>query len=214
MTNRSLKMGSNVLGCITAIVAFLLLPSTPVLGQAPGQMGATQTTDAARTRMNTDSEREAEMDSLTAAHPDKTDPKHLAAAQAQLQEDFVRILNLHNQLANVATGQAAIDYHFISDAATELRKRAGRVQQILFVTKAGGSQQSQPKELKYEDTEIKLALVALCKRIRSFVTNPVIENPGTVDTMQLAKAREDLEGVIELTGRIKKSADRLSKSAP
>jgi hypothetical protein len=210
MPTRFVKRGLSATAFVIAILAFLHFPATPALGQK----GQNPTSDSARTRMNTDSEREAEMDSLTATHADKTDPKHLAAAQAQLQEDFVRILNLHNQIADVATGNTAIDYHFISDAATEIRKRAGRVQQTLLLTKAGGPQQSQPKELKYEDAQIKLALVALCKRIRSFVTNPVIENPGTVDTMQLAKAREDLEGVIELTSRIKKSADRLSKSAP
>jgi hypothetical protein len=214
MTSRSFNMALNVLGSITAALAFLLLPATPVQGQSTTTRASTPTTDSARTRMTTDSEREAEMDSLTATRPDKSDPKRLSAAQAQIQEDFVHILNLHNQIANVATGKAAIDYHFISDAAAEIRKRAGRVQQTLSLTKVAGTQQAQPKKVKYEDAQINLALVVLCQRIRSFVTNPVIENPGTVDAMQLAKAREDLAVVIELSGRIKKSADRLGKSAP
>jgi hypothetical protein len=210
MTNRSVKIALNVLGCATAILAFLLLPSTAAMGQrmpVPSE-------DAARTRMTSDGEREAQMESLGATHADKTDPKRLAAAQAQIQEDFVQILTLHNQIANVATGQTAIDYHSISDAVAEIRKRAGRVQQTLFITKVAGQQQHQPKKLKYEDAQIKLALTALCQRIKSFITNPVIANPGTVDAMQLAKAREDLGGIIELSGSIKKSADRLSKSSP
>jgi hypothetical protein len=210
MTNRSVKIALNVLGCVTAILAFLLLPSTAAMGQrmpVPSE-------DAARTRMTSDGEREAQMESLGATQADKTDPKRLAAAQAQIQEDFVQILTLHNQIANVATGQTAIDYHSISDAVAEIRKRAGRVQQTLFITKVAGQQQNQPKKLKYEDAQIKLALTALCQRIKSFITNPVIANPGTVDAMQLAKAREDLGGIIELSGSIKKSADRLSKSSP
>jgi hypothetical protein len=210
MTNRYMKAGLNVLALITATLALLLLHPTAAFGQrmpVPNQ-------DSARTKMTTDGEREAEMDSLSATHPNKSDPKRLSAAQAQIQEDFVQILTLHNQIANIATGQAAIDYHSVSDAVAEIRKRAGRVQQTLSLTKVAGTQQNQPKKLKYEDAQIKLALVALCQRIKSFVTNPVIENPGTVDAMQLAKAREDLDGVIELSGRIKKSADRLSKSTP
>jgi hypothetical protein len=214
MTSRSFKMVLNVLCSVTAVFAFLLLPPTPVRCQSSTTRTSTPTSDSARTRITSEGEREAEMDSLTATHPNKTDPKHLSAAQAQIQEDFTHIVSLHNQIANVATGQASIDYHSISDAAAEIRKRASRVQQTLALTKLAGTQQTQTKKLKYEDAQIKLALVALCQGIRSFVTNPVIENPGTADAMQLAKAREELSGVIELSGRIKKSADRLSKSTP
>jgi len=54
-------------------------------------------------------------------------------------------------------------------------------------------------------------LIKLCKEIRSFVTNPIIENPNTVDAVQLPRARHDLESLIQLSGIIKKDADRLIK---
>ena len=54
-------------------------------------------------------------------------------------------------------------------------------------------------------------LVKLCNQIRSFVTNPSIENPGTINVEQMTKARRDLESLIQLSGRIKKEADKLSR---
>jgi len=65
-------------------------------------------------------------------------------------------------------------------------------------------------EVKAEP-EMKDSLIKLCKEIRAFVTNPMIENPNTVDAQQLVRAKRDLEGLIQLSGLIKKDADKLSK---
>jgi len=57
-------------------------------------------------------------------------------------------------------------------------------------------------------TETKDELILLCKQIESFVRNPIIDKPGTVDAQQLEKARRDLESVVELSSDIKKRADK------
>jgi hypothetical protein len=59
-----------------------------------------------------------------------------------------------------------------------------------------------------DDTQFKDALIRMCKQIRSFVTNPVIANPNTVDAEQLTNARRDLESLIQLSGHIKKEAGK------
>jgi len=51
-------------------------------------------------------------------------------------------------------------------------------------------------------------LVVLCKKIESFITNPIIEVPGTVDAKQLERARQDLQSVVELSGDLKKRAEK------
>jgi len=61
------------------------------------------------------------------------------------------------------------------------------------------------------DGQLKDPLVMLCKRIESFIANPVIKTPGTIDAQQLARARRDLEDVIELSDSINKSARRLKE---
>jgi hypothetical protein len=57
--------------------------------------------------------------------------------------------------------------------------------------------------------ETKDELLLLCKQIESFVRNPIIDKPGTVDAQQLGKARKDLQTVVEISDAIKKQVDKL-----
>jgi len=106
----------------------------------------------------------------------------------------------------------ALDYHFVSDATGEIKKRAGRLQSTLMLKTEDGYQ-NQEKRAKFDDTQVKDALIALCRHIESFVSNPIIENPGTVDPRQSARADSDLSNIVELSTSIRKSAERLSKAA-
>jgi len=40
------------------------------------------------------------------------------------------------------------------------------------------------------------------------VKNPIIETPGTVDAQQLEKARRDLHNVVQVSGDLKKRAEK------
>jgi len=59
-----------------------------------------------------------------------------------------------------------------------------------------------------EGLEMKDELILICKRIETFIRNPIIETPGTVDAQQLQRARRDLESVVQLSGYIKNRADK------
>jgi hypothetical protein len=52
--------------------------------------------------------------------------------------------------------------------------------------------------------ETKDELILLCRQIESFVRNPIIDKPGTVDAQQLGNARRDLQSIVELSDEIKK----------
>jgi len=145
--------------------------------------------------------------------PKKTDPKELEAVVAHVKQDFERILTLHNEIVRVISTDKALEHDFVSSATAEIKKRASRLQTILALDKLEDSEQNQHKLKALNDAQLKDALISLCKEIESFVTNPVIKTPGTVDIQQLAKARRDLEGVIELGDSINKSAARLKKSS-
>jgi len=125
----------------------------------------------------------------------------------QTEEDFNRILTLHNEIARAISSKDDLNYHFVSEATAEIKKRASRVQSNLVL---GLSSEDARVEVKAEP-EMKDSLIKLCKEIRAFVTNPMIENPNTVDAQQLVRAKRDLEGLIQLSGLIKKDADKLSK---
>ena len=138
------------------------------------------------------------------------DRRRLEALMAQTEEDFNRMLSLHNEIARALTATKPLDYHFVSEATGEIRKRAHSIQSNLVLTLA-------PEEIKNvempgatNESEMKDGLVKLCKQIRNFVTNPVIEQPNLVDAEKLATAKRDLENVIQLSALLKKDADQLS----
>ena len=137
------------------------------------------------------------------------DRRRLEALMEQTAEDFDGILKLHNEIARALASKNALNYKFVSDSTGEIQKRASRVQSSLKLTPEEGY--ASPKLDEFSEPQVKDALIKLCKQIRSFVTNPSIANPATVDAEQLTQARHDLEDLIQLSGQLKKDADKLNK---
>jgi hypothetical protein len=199
--NRLAKVAAHLIGSITVSVVCLATLSNPILGQG----------DPAKGRIQEMNQRELQLRDLGKERRKANDPKHAQALTAQVGQDFGRILILHNEIVRAITGKRTLDYEFISDATTEIKKRATRLQSTLELHKPEPPEQSQERTPESTDAQLRDALIVLCKQIKSFVTNPIIETPGTVDVQQLAKARSDLESVVELSGAIRKGAERLSK---
>lgn len=141
------------------------------------------------------------------------DRRQIEALLAQTEEDFNRILTLNNEFVRLLTASKPIEYNFISDASAEIKKRASRLQSTLKLHQLPAETPVVEKTGELDDTQLKDALIRMCKQIRSFVTNPVIANPNTVDAEQLKNARRDLESLIQLSGHIKKEAGRKHNSA-
>ncbi len=205
MTDRPARVGANPIGLI--VIALSL--TTQILAQSPRPPSDV---DPARARFEDTNRRELQLRNMGGT-PKKTDPKELEAVVAHVKQDFERILTLHNEIVRVISTDKALEHDFVSSATAEIKKRASRLQTILALDKLEDSEQNQHKLKALNDAQLKDALISLCKEIESFVTNPVIKTPGTVDIQQLAKARRDLEGVIELGDSINKSAARLKKSS-
>jgi hypothetical protein len=141
------------------------------------------------------------------------DPKRLEAAIEKVKEDFKRIQIVRNELVRHLLASQPLDFKFISERAEEIRERSDRLKIYLMPPTAADKdkQQQQPLELNRE--EMKPALVRLCNRIVSFIENPILKNPGLTDLEQSAKAGNDLLNIIELSGNIKRNADRLNKAS-
>jgi hypothetical protein len=194
---------------MTALI-LLLIFAAPALSQssppgAPPPMD--QRVNADRIRQQDISRREWQLRNFGNDSVSPKDERQVKALMAQTQEDFTRILTIHNEIARVLTSTKDLDYHFVSEATAEIKKRASRVQSTLVLHPSADDAPIKEKS----DPEMKDSLIRLCKEIRSFVTNPMIENPNTVDAQQLVRARRDLESLIQLSGIIKKDADKLSK---
>jgi hypothetical protein len=191
-----------VRGCGLLLGSFvcLIALSIPTAGQSAG--------DPAKAKMEEMNRRELQLNGLGEDRRHANDPKRSQAMMDQVSEDFRRILTLHNEIVRAFAANRALSYQFISDATGEIRKRSARLQSSLKLQKPEPAAENRVPGPGLKVTETKDELILLCKQIESFVRNPIIDKPGTVDAQQLEKARRDLESVVELSIDIKKRADK------
>ena len=190
-----------------ALIALpLILLSVPSVSAQSAGPPPVNKVNAERMRQQEMSRREYDLRNFGNESTAPKDKRQVEALMAQTEEDFNRILTLHNEIARALTSKNDLNYQFVSDATAEINKRASRVQHSLAL---GVSDEEASKLEKSKDEPIKDSLIKLCNQIRSFVTNPSIENPNTINVEQMKKARRDLESLIQLSGRIKKDADKL-----
>ena len=185
----------------------VLFSVLPVFAQSPGGPPPINRTNAERVRQQDMSRREYELRTYGTEPEAPKDRRKVEALMAQTEEDFNRIMTLHNEIARALTSKKELNYQFVSDATAEIKKRASRLQSSLALGLSPEEKLEIEKSSK--DEPVKDSLIKLCNQIRSFVTNPSIENPNTINAEQMTKARRDLESVIQLSGRIKKDADKL-----
>ena len=163
--------------------------------------------DPAKAQMQEMDRREMQLNSLgEKARPN--DPKRAQAMMDQVGEDFQRILTRHNELVRAIAANQSLSYQFISDATGEIKKRSVRLQSSLKLQKPETTTQDRGTDSALSGMEMKDEVILLCKQIESFVKNPIIEKPGTVDAQALEKARNDLQLIVELSDAIKKQADK------
>ena len=199
---------------LVVAIPLLLLVTAPVFAQRPptGAAPTIDKTNAARVRQQAESRREWQLRNFGKLPNAPKDQRQIEALLKQTAEDFDRILIRHNEIARFLANPKPIDYHFVSDATAEIQKRASRLQSTLALQQLPAETPVLEKSDELNDTQMKDALIRMCKQIRSFVTNPVIEHPNTVDAQQLTNARRDLESVIQLSGHLKKEATRHDKN--
>ena len=154
--------------------------------------------------------RSAEVDAGT----EEKNQKLLQAAIANMKEDFSRIQTLRNDIARNLVARKPLDYKLVSDQTAEITKRASRLNVYMLARVAEDEKENKLPELKSE--EMIGALVRLCKLIDSFTENPALKNAATIDSKELAKAKEnkanadrDLLAIIKLSGSLQKKSENL-----
>lgn len=195
-----------------AIPLLIILSGTALAQRPPTGPPPVDRRNADRMRQQDMSNREWQLRNFGNEPNAPKDRRQIEALLAQTEEDFNRILTIHNEFARLLTASKPIDYNFISDASAEIKKRASRLQSTLNLHQLPTETPVVEKPAELDDTQFKDALIRMCKQIRSFVTNPVIANPNTVDANQLTNARRDLESLIQLSGHLKKEAGKKHKT--
>jgi hypothetical protein len=174
--------------------------SAPIAAQSAG--------DPAKAQMQEMNRREMQLDNGIGEKARPNDPKRAQAMMDQVSEDFQRILTRHNELVRAIAANQSLNYQFISDAMGEIKKRSTRLQSSLKLPKPETATEDGKTESALTGMETKDEMILLCKQIESFVKNPIIEKPGTVDAQALEKARSDLQRIVELSDVIRKQADK------
>ena len=133
-------------------------------------------------------------------------------ALTQIKEDFTRIQVVNNALAKaLATGQE-LDFKLVAESASEIKKRAGRLKDNLILPESVEARQKRAP-FRFEPSQLKAALAELDRLVISFVHNPGFRSVKVVDAEWSARARSDLEGIIELSGRVKTFGEQLHKAS-
>ncbi len=133
----------------------------------------------------------------------------------QIKEDFERIQIINSDVLQAAsTHDAAPDYMRISEAASELKKRAVRLKSNLFAAESEKHSKDKSKEAteQQQQQDVKSLLVALDSAIGGFVSSPIFQNIKVIDPQDSAKARQSLEQVIKLSTQVSKEADKMKKA--
>ena len=190
--------------------ATLLILAGTVAAQHPTQPA--DTTNPDRIQAQLQSQREMQLRNLASQADMSKDPKRLEQIKTGIQQDFEKILSLHNQLARFLLDNKPLDFDFVADATGEIRKHASHLQHTLALS-LPGEQSNKEKYPEFAEPQMREGVALLCKQIKSFVTNPIIDQPGVVNEPQLRQARFDLQDVINISGSIRKGADKLRKTS-
>jgi len=140
--------------------------------------------------------------------------KRLRAAIVNMKDDYKRIQVLRNDIARNLVARKPIEYKLVAEQTAEINKRASRLNVYMQARVPEEQKLSTADELKNE--EMVGALVKLCKLIDSFTENPALKNAATIDSKEIAKAKEnkanadrDLLAIIKLSASLQKKSEDL-----
>jgi hypothetical protein len=137
--------------------------------------------------------------------------QRLRASIDQVKQDFKRIQIIRNEMIDYLLANKPLDYKRVAEQSGEINKRTVRLKEFLMQPIPDEKGKEQKNQAELNNDEIKGALVKLCNLIFSFTENPILKTPGTVDVQQSARAGRDLLSIIEISGAIKKTAERLKQ---
>lgn len=197
-------------GSFQLLVMALIIISTCMLttqAQRPG------TSQPARDMVRAISQKE--MDRLLFLKPilaPKDDPARRVVLK-QISEDFKELQGLNNKMMAEAWSRPQLDYRYISDMVSQIRGKATRLKSNLVLPEAEDDQTKQPDANLSDPATFRAGLLHLDRLIMSFATNPLFQKSKVVEVDLAKKASSDLAGVIEMSGKLKKAAVGLTKSA-
>ena len=211
MRNRLIRSATSVVMVIASAYVAELVNLAPAQQQGqPGYVPPVLTRrDAEIAREREERNREELRQSLGKSRARAANLRYVQAVIAQVTQDFERIQTARNEI--VRTIGNGLDYKFVSEVTGEIKKRASRLEENLALPKPEEDEKRVVNQEELNEDQMRLALLMLCKRIESFVKNPLFETPGVIDVRHSTKASSDLESILKLSATLRKNAERLKK---
>src|SRR6266513_141530 len=149
----------------------------------------------------------------TNAGVEEQNQKRVQAAIVNMRDDYKRIQILRNDIARNLVARKPLEYKLVTEQTAEINKRSTRLN---IYMQARVPDEEKPTAAELKDEEMVGALVKLCKLIDSFTENPALKNAATVDSKEIAKAKENranadryLLAIIKLSGILQKNSESL-----
>lgn len=152
-----------------------------------------------------------ELDNLLLRKPILT-VEDKAAQQAvlkQINEDFKALQVLNNRLMADSVNEV-VDYKSLAKLLSEMGSKASRLKSNLVLPKAEGEKQKD-NERTQDASGFRDALMAFDKVVVRFSTNPIFQKMNVIEVELAKQASQDLATIIQQSGRLKKTAMKLSK---
>lgn len=147
---------------------------------------------------------------LNGKNPNEANLKRNQAIKAQIKEDFEALQSAYNKIVVNLQSRSDINRDFVLETTGDVKKYAARLKDNLAFPEP---EEEATKEARVNE-ELNLgnhrkSLLTLCQHIYNFVTNPIFNEPTGLDVDQAAKARHEMDKIIELSEKIKENAEKL-----
>lgn len=207
MKNYTALLTSSI-NTIIRVAAFSLILATPLMAQRNPTYPQPATKDNPTTNPAEFSGRNT---NITLLERGKDEAQKRELVRAQMNEDFEKIQSSDKDVLSAVSLEVP-DYKRISDGLLDINKRAARLKTNMALPPSKKDDKAQKKN---EDaSELRPALIALNGLITNFVTSPLFRKDTAVDNTLLSQARRDLDGIIDLSDKVRKSVEKSSKTAP
>lgn len=143
---------------------------------------------------------------------DTTKKREAKDVMAEVNDDMARLAALHEVMtAALAASNQALDSKAFVDRAVEIKMRSTRLRTDLALPL---DEKAQKRDVLkgVDNTTLQPVVSVLDKLLDSFLHNPVFTDTGAVDLQLAAKARQDLEDIIVVSEKVRKTAEKLSKT--
>src|SRR5215216_6791290 len=145
--------------------------------------------------------------------PPERAEEEMRLALTQIKEDYERIQLVNNELAKATSDPAQLDLRLAAESASEIRKRAERLLTNLSLPEMPADLERVRMPAEGEE-HLRPSLVMLRRLVERFVRSPLFREVNVIDAQVSTRARRDLEGIVELSGRLRKDCERYEKGSP